>query len=232
MSAGEPATDGATVREKSICATLFILSLLTTTLQQSLSDVSRAFPDLDLLASVTKALGSPHFVWLGLRYSGPLMAILLFHEAGHYLWARKHKVRTSLPFFIPLPLIGFGTMGAVIKMRERITKRTALLDIGVSGPLAGLVIGIPILLMGLHLSPITVPKAPYWQEGNSLLYWAAKWLVKGHIPAGMDVDLHPMAFAGWIGLLITSINLIPVGQLDGGHVAYALFGERYARFSR
>jgi membrane-associated protease RseP (regulator of RpoE activity) len=143
-------------------------------------------------------------------------------------------VEASLPYFLPLPYLSpFGTLGAVIAMRGRIRSRNALLDIGASGPLAGLVVAIPVLMYGLSLSSVgPLGSEHYQQEGQSLLYLALKRIVLGPIPDGMDVNLHPTAFAGWGGLLITMLNLLPWGQLDGGHVAYALFGHRQHRYAR
>jgi membrane-associated protease RseP (regulator of RpoE activity) len=170
----------------------------------------------------------------GWTFAVPLLAILLFHEFGHYIAARIHRVDASLPYFIPLPILSpFGTMGAVIQMRGRIRSRNALLDIGAAGPLAGLVVAIPVLALGLSLSEVSpTPEGPYWQEGQSLLYLAMKRLILGPIPEGYDVMLHPTAFAGFAGLLVTMMNLVPWGQLDGGHVAYALLGRRQNRYAR
>jgi membrane-associated protease RseP (regulator of RpoE activity) len=166
----------------------------------------------------------------GWRFAIPLLAILVTHELGHYLLARHHRVPASLPMFVPFPSI-LGTMGAVISMRP-IGSRNALVDIGAAGPLAGLVLAIPITAVGLALSPIE-PLAPGGLlEGDSLLYLLLKRLVCGPIPAGYDVQLHAFAFAGWTGLFMTMLNLLPVGQLDGGHVTYALFGRRADRWSR
>jgi membrane-associated protease RseP (regulator of RpoE activity) len=167
-------------------------------------------------------------VLAGAPYALSLLAILLAHEFGHYFAARHHRVPASLPYFIPLPL-GFGTLGAVIAMRDRIRSRNALLDIGASGPLAGMLVAIPVLIIGLSHSPVSVSVPPYEQEGQSLFYLALKRLVLGPIPAGYDVKLNLMAEAGWVGLFLTMINLLPFGQLDGGHVAYALLGERQNR---
>jgi len=168
----------------------------------------------------------------GWQFALPLMAILLAHEFGHYFAARYHRVPASLPYFIPLPVIGLlGTLGAVIAMPGRIRSRNALLDIGASGPLAGLVVALPVLFWGVAASPVAPPEHPYSQEGQSLIYLAVKWLVHGPIPGDHDVLLHPTAFAGWAGLLLTMINLVPFGQLDGGHIAYALFGEKQNRFA-
>jgi membrane-associated protease RseP (regulator of RpoE activity) len=172
----------------------------------------------------------------GVQFAGTLMTILLCHEMGHYLVARRHRLDVSLPYFIPLPpFVSLGTMGAVIRMRRPISDRNQLLDVGAAGPLAGLVAAIPLLVVGLSLSPLshTVPEGGV-TEGNSLAYIALKFLVHGrYLPAadGTDVQLHPMAFAAWVGLLITMINLIPIGQLDGGHIASAWLGPRHERLS-
>jgi membrane-associated protease RseP (regulator of RpoE activity) len=170
----------------------------------------------------------------GLSFSVPLMAILLCHEMGHYIAARIHRVPASLPYFVPLPpQIGlFGTMGAII-LQSRTSDRRKLIDIGAAGPLAGLVVAIPVLAYGLHLSTVG-PIEGGWQEGNSLLYAVLKRLMCGRwLPnGGVDVNLHPIAFAGWAGLFVTMLNLIPISQLDGGHVAIAFFGNAYGRTSQ
>jgi membrane-associated protease RseP (regulator of RpoE activity) len=170
----------------------------------------------------------------GWTFAVPLLAILLTHEFGHYFAARYHKVDASLPFFLPVPLFSpFGTMGAVISMRGRIKSRNALLDIGASGPLAGLVVAIPVLIIGLLRSKVhAIGTGEYFQEGQSLLYVALKRVILGPIPAGHDVFLDPVAMAGWSGLFVTALNLIPVGQLDGGHIAYALFDTRQNRYAK
>jgi membrane-associated protease RseP (regulator of RpoE activity) len=174
-------------------------------------------------------------------FAATLMTILLCHEMGHYVTARRHGIDVSLPYFIPVPFIGgIGTMGAVIKMRSPISRRDALADVGASGPLVGLAVAIPLLVLGLIASPVAVTPAdqPAVVEGNSILYALLKYAVKGmflpHGGAGepmIDVQLGPMAMAAWVGLLVTFINLIPIGQLDGGHVAVAYFGNRYERFA-
>jgi membrane-associated protease RseP (regulator of RpoE activity) len=170
----------------------------------------------------------------GLSYSVPLMMILLAHELGHYVVARLHGVDASLPYFIPLPpSFGLGTMGAVIGMRNVTSDRKKLIDIGAAGPLAGLIVAVPVILYGLAHSSVGPLVSGGMQEGNSILYALLKrgskgvWLPDGH----HDVFLHPTAWAGWAGLLVTMINLIPVGQLDGGHIATAYFGNRYNRFA-
>lgn len=172
----------------------------------------------------------------GAQFAGTLMTILVCHEMGHYLVARRHRLDVSLPYFIPLPpFVSLGTMGAVIRMRRPISDRNQLIDVGAAGPLAGLVAAIPLLLVGLSLSPLSqASQEGAVIEGNSLAYLALKFLVHGlYLPAadGTDVQLHPMAFAAWLGLLITMINLIPIGQLDGGHIASAWLGRRHERLS-
>lgn len=163
-----------------------------------------------------------------------LLAILLVHELGHYIAARLHRVPASPPYFLPLPFLGlFGTLGAVITMNDRIRSRKALLDIGAAGPLAGMVVAIPVLYWGLTLSEV-VPRATsnVMQEGQSILYWLLKRAVFGPLGPDQDVQLHPMALAGWGGFMLTMLNLLPWGQLDGGHIAFALFGEQQHRFAR
>jgi membrane-associated protease RseP (regulator of RpoE activity) len=173
-----------------------------------------------------------HLHW-GIPFAATLLGILLAHELSHYFVARRYGSPVSLPFFIPMPASLMGTMGAVIVQRAPMRNRKALFDIGVAGPLGGLIVAIPLLVLGLALSSVGPPPPDIdvaLQEGNSLLYAAIKYLVFGKmLPSnGEDVWLHSVAFAAWAGLLVTMINLIPVGQLDGGHVSYALLG-RHAR---
>jgi membrane-associated protease RseP (regulator of RpoE activity) len=170
----------------------------------------------------------------GYTFALPLMAILLAHELGHYFAARIHGVDTSPPYFIPMPYALIGTFGAVIRMRGAIRLRNALFDIGAAGPLAGLVVALPVLIYGLATSDVKEldPTQAYLVEGRSLLYLGLLYGLKGPIPEGSDIILSPTALAGWAGLLVTMINLVPVGQLDGGHVAYALFGSVQDRYSR
>lgn len=168
----------------------------------------------------------------GWVFAVPFLAIMLSHELGHYVAARRHGVDASPPYFIPMPVF-LGTMGAIISMKGRIRSRNALLDVGAAGPLAGLVVALPVLAYGLATSPVEpLPEGqPLLVEGRSLLYLAFLRWAHGEIPPGHDVMLSPTALAGWAGLLVTMINLLPVGQLDGGHVAYALLGERQNRWS-
>lgn len=167
----------------------------------------------------------------GLYYMVSIMAILLSHEMGHYIMARRNRVNASLPYFIPMPFLLFGTLGAVILMKGRIRSRNALMEVGAMGPLAGMAVALPVLIVGLSLSEVGPIPEQALMEGQSLLYIALKKVVVGDIPAGQDVMLHPMAWAGWIGLLVTMLNLLPIGQLDGGHVFYALFGDAHRKVS-
>lgn len=167
-------------------------------------------------------------LWLGWPFSFGVLLILTAHEFGHYFAARHHRVPVTLPYFIPMPISLFGTFGAFIRLQGPMNNRRALFDIGAAGPLAGLVFAVPILLYGLATSDIgPIPPNSNF-EGNSLLYLLAKLAVFGQIlpGGGIDVFMNQAALAGWVGLFVTGLNLLPVGQLDGGHVAYALFGKR------
>jgi membrane-associated protease RseP (regulator of RpoE activity) len=164
----------------------------------------------------------------GTWYSGTILLILGAHELGHYLACRYYQVDASLPFFIPAPLVLTGTLGAFIRIREPIPTKRMLFDIGVAGPIAGFVFAVPALLVGLSLSHVARLPADFsgLSLGEPLLFKAASRLLWGAIPEGYSLNMHPMAFAAWFGLLATSLNLFPIGQLDGGHIAYAVFGPR------
>lgn len=164
----------------------------------------------------------------GLWYSLTILAILGCHEMGHYIACRVYRVDASLPYFLPAPLPLTGTLGAFIRIRSRIPSKVALFDIGIAGPIAGFVVAVPALFIGLYLSRIAVVPDDFqgaWL-GEPLLFRAASTLIFGNVPDGQSVNLHPMAFAAWFGLLATALNLFPIGQLDGGHIAYAVLGRR------
>jgi Zn-dependent protease len=220
-------------------AALFAATLLTTTLAGAFSAFSYYHHDFDT-SNVTElqyiqqvfSLGT---LWLGfLTFALPLMAILTIHEMGHYVMTKRHGMDASLPFFIPVPpFIGLniGTFGAFIGMREPMPNRKALFDIGAAGPIAGFFVAVPVLLIGLALMaahPVLVSAHETGSVtiGTPILYdlLAAPF----HLPE--NALTHPTAFAGWVGLFVTAINLLPAGQLDGGHIASAMFGER-ARFA-
>ena len=178
-------------------------------------------------------LSSPRDLLLGFTFSVPLLTILGVHELGHYTAARRHDVEVTPPYFIPAPSF-IGTFGAFIRIKSAVPHRNALMDIGAAGPIAGALVAMPVLFVGLSMSAVreTAGISSGIPLGESLLFRAATYLVIGPVPDGYDVVLHPVAFAGWIGLLVTALNLLPSGQLDGGHIAYALFGSRYASVSR
>jgi membrane-associated protease RseP (regulator of RpoE activity) len=205
---------------------LFFLTILTTTT----AGAYMAGEDLSVLHPIAAVVS----MRAGLSFSMPLMAILLAHEMGHYLTARYHGVPTSLPYFIPAPPIFItGTLGAFIRIKAMPRTRRVMFDIGAAGPWAGVVVAIPAVMVGLWLSNISpIDKSLGGLElGNSLLFLGLSRLVLGVDPAAVTVTLHPLAFAGWFGLFVTSINLLPVGQLDGGHVTYALFPRLHRTIS-
>jgi membrane-associated protease RseP (regulator of RpoE activity) len=174
----------------------------------------------------TSGLGGIDCFVYGLRYAVPVMTILVCHEMGHFIQAHRYGVYASLPYFIPMPFSPLGTLGAVIAMEPRMGRRKALFDIGITGPLAGLVPTFIFLIVGLHYSTFAEPSHGDFAVGAPPLFsFLADWIV-GQLPAGRVLRIDPMAFAGWVGLLITSLNLIPIGQLDGGHVLYALLRQK------
>ncbi len=191
----------------------------------------KPLPDDKPLINVALFILTVASTWLmlGPWYSIAIMFFLTAHEMGHYLMCRKYGVRATLPFFIPFPFLNpFGTMGAFIQIKEHIPSKKALFDIGAAGPLAGFVVTLPLIYFGIARSEI-VPVSQAGQEGfylgESLLFQFISYLSIGHVPTGYDVSLHPLAYAGWVGLFVTALNLIPVGQLDGGHIFYSLFGR-------
>lgn len=169
----------------------------------------------------------PGALWSGIPFAGTLLFILVTHELGHFILSKIHRVPASLPLFVPGPPHFIGTFGAIIRLRGPILHRRALFDIGVAGPLAGFVVAVAALVVGLNLSTVVERSTTFGlQLGEPLLLQFTSWLILGALPPDADVVLHPVAFAAWFGLFVTSLNLIPIGQLDGGHVAYALWGGR------
>lgn len=164
----------------------------------------------------------------GLWYSLSILAILGAHEMGHYVACRYYGVDASLPYFLPAPLPLTGTLGAFIRIRQPIATKRELFDIGIAGPIAGFVVAVPVLVVGMMLSDVVrvPPDFQGMELGEPLLFKLASWLTWGSQPDGYSVNMHPMAFAAWFGLLATALNLFPIGQLDGGHISYAVLGRR------
>jgi membrane-associated protease RseP (regulator of RpoE activity) len=166
--------------------------------------------------------------WMGgLWYSLTILAILGCHEMGHYLACVYYRVDATLPHFLPAPVLT-GTLGAFIRIRQRIPHKQALFDIGIAGPIAGFVVALPALFIGVAMSRVVQLPDEFvgFELGEPLLFQFAAWMLWGSVPEGSSLNLHPMAFAAWFGLLATALNLFPVGQLDGGHIAYAVLGRR------
>lgn len=179
--------------------------------------------------------GSTYFVD-GLAYSLSLLAILGAHEFGHYLACRYYRVDASLPYFLPMPFVLTGTLGAFIRIRQPIFYKRELFDIGIAGPIAGFLVAVPVLFIGVYLSevrPITeLGQTASLELGEPLLFKLASWLTFGPIGDGEILVAHSMAFAAWFGLLATALNLFPFGQLDGGHISYAALGRRSSLISK
>jgi len=179
----------------------------------------------------------PWQVYRGTPFAISILAILASHEMGHYFVSRRHRLNVSLPYFLPglpFPPPLPGTFGALIRIRSPILDKRALLDVGCSGPLSGLLVVVPVLVVGLKLSTVaTLPPGTGMEItlGEPLLFKLVCWLTLGPLGPEEHVLIHPVAFAGWLGLLITALNLLPVGQLDGGHVVYALFPNWHRRIS-
>ncbi len=178
-------------------------------------------------------IAEPWRIIEGLPFALSLMIILLGHELSHYFASKRHHTKATLPYFIPAPSL-IGTFGAFIKMKSPIITRKALIDIGASGPIAGFILSVAASAIGLRLStviPVSDTRGTLGL-GDSILFSLLSRLMLGVTPDGHDILLHPIAFSGWIGLFVTSLNLIPVGQLDGGHIAYAFLGTRHLIVSR
>jgi membrane-associated protease RseP (regulator of RpoE activity) len=213
-------------------AGLFVLTLATTTLLAGWIHYA------GFLDAQGRLAPEDVFTWPilagGLWYSLPLLAILGAHEFGHYWYCRRHDVDASLPYFLPAPLPLTGTFGAVIRIRQAFPTTRALFDIGVAGPIAGFIVLLPFLYWGTAMSAVVRPP-----EDIELIYFGEPLLFRlvaawqfGPLPDGFDIVLHPMGFAAWFGMLATALNLLPFGQLDGGHIAYAAFGRWASTLSK
>jgi membrane-associated protease RseP (regulator of RpoE activity) len=208
---------------------LFLATVVTTIIAGALIATGVFFPDNLIILYL-----NPGLIYKGIAFSFTLIIILFSHEMGHYLISRLHRLDVSLPYFIPAPPpFIIGTFGAFIRIRSPIQDKRALLDVGCSGPLIGVLAAIPVLVVGLKLS--TIKQIPGGGLGlilgEPLLFQIVSHLTLGPLGPDTHIIMHPVAFAGWIGLLVTALNLFPVGQLDGGHVAYALFPEHHRRIS-
>ena len=175
-------------------------------------------------------ISEPQRIVEGVPFSLSLMAILLTHELSHYFASKLNHTEATLPYFIPAPSI-FGTFGAFIKMKSPITTRKALIEIGASGPIGGFLVALVVTIYGLSLSRVVdlSSKQVGLVLGDSIIFSILSRIIVGVPPEGKDVLLHPVAFAGWIGFFVTAMNLLPIGQLDGGHISFALFGHRRHR---
>ncbi len=201
---------------------LFVVTCFTTLVSGAFLFASPTFTPLGNSGLIAALL-------TGAPFAFTLLSILGVHEFGHYFTARYYKAVVSLPYFIPAPpIVLFGTLGAIIRLRSPARDRNSLFDIAAAGPLAGLAIAIPALYVGLQWSVLgKIPSGDVMQFGDPLLLKLLVHLKFGAIPAGMDVFLHPVAVAGWAGFFVTALNLFPLGQLDGGRIAYALFGRHH-----
>jgi membrane-associated protease RseP (regulator of RpoE activity) len=204
--------------------------LLATFMTTTLAGAKLVKPDL-----IWQSFTDLQVLWIGLPYAIAIILILGTHELGHYLAARYYKIKATLPYFIPMPPpFSFGTFGAFIQMRSPVPHRTALFDVGIAGPLAGFVVTVPLLLWGLMHSSLTgLPDQPNGLDINAfnpnisiLFALVSKAVFQADLTMAQAIDLHPVAIAGWLGLIVTALNLMPVGQLDGGHIVHAMFGHR------
>lgn len=208
---------------------LFILTCLSTFIvggyHQPFVPTPRGF--MELYAAIQQISWST-FLTDGFSYAGPVMLILLSHEMGHYLQSKRYHIPATRPLFIPMPISPFGTMGAVILQRGGVANRKQMFDIAVSGPLAGLVFAIPFAYWGVLNSQVVtvVNHAGSYSYGDPLILQWMVSLVHGPLAKNQDVLLNPMLFAGWVGIFITALNLLPIGQLDGGHILYTMIGKK------
>jgi membrane-associated protease RseP (regulator of RpoE activity) len=185
--------------------------------------------DVDGRSFILNIFSQPSFYLNGLWYSLTVLGILGCHEMGHYVACLRYGVDATRPYFLPAPLPLTGTLGAFIRIRSRIPSKVALFDIGIAGPIAGFVVAVPALFIGLALSDVVrLPEdqSQLMSLGEPLLFRFASWLVFGTVDDGYSINMHPMAFAAWFGLLATALNLFPIAQLDGGHISYAVLGHR------
>jgi len=218
---------------------LFVLTIFSTLLVGISLSISFKYPEVlaqnsPSVLDLVEKLRDPQVISLSIIYMVVLLGILLGHEMGHFLTCRYYKINATLPYFIPAPTL-IGTFGAFIKIKSPITRKQQLFDIGVAGPLTGFILSVPALVYGLSLSkavpPIVRDEAVY-VFGEPLILKIFGAMIFKDIPPDYGVFLHPVAFAGWVGILVTALNLFPFGQLDGGHISYALLGKKSRNLTR
>lgn len=227
-----PKRPGSLVQAVLFAAT--VVSVFFVGLTWSVSFLHAGAPGGDPFANLgASAFREPAALALAAAYTVVLLAILLAHEMGHYLTCRRYGLTATLPYFIPAPTL-IGTMGAFIRIRSSITRKAWLFDVGANGPLAGYVLAVPALAAGVALSRIvpSLSGPDVIVFGEPLLLRLFRAVFLGPVPDGFDIALHPIGFAGWVGVLVTAFNLFPVGQLDGGHIAYAVFGPGTRRIAK
>jgi membrane-associated protease RseP (regulator of RpoE activity) len=212
---------------------LFALTCLSTLAMGNILMAGYTNSVNDLPSLIRLVLQTPSTLLNGLPFSLAIMTILLGHEMGHYLTCRYYGIDASLPYFIPVPTLPVGTMGAFIRIKSPIHHRAALLEVGIAGPIVGFVLAIPVLIIALakssYIAPL--PAGSGFGLGEPLIFKAMAMLMGKTPPPGMEINLHPIGIAAWFGFFATALNLLPVGQLDGGHVSYALFGPGHRRIS-
>jgi len=191
---------------------LFLLTVITTLLAGAYMNQADPF-------------SNPLLIFKGASFAIPLLLILTFHEFGHYIESKINGIKVSLPYFIPGPTL-FGTFGAVIRSKSPFRTRRDLLDVGAAGPIAGFVVAVIVIIIGLsHSQIVEEVSGEGLILGESLIFKFLSWMVLKEVPDGYGVLLSPTAFAGWAGILVTMLNLLPIGQLDGGHIMYAILGK-------
>jgi len=222
-------------KEKPVWINIFLLVAVIITTIVTGSILHIGYLDIWSMSNPMEILNPNNLFYGAVFFALPLMSILIIHEMGHYFISKKHGVATSLPFFLPIPPIlpsfNIGTFGALISSRDPMPNKKALFDIGMAGPLAGFIIAIPVTVIGIYTAKI-VPIIPFDELPSGEAIFGSSFLIELlslgllDIPKGFTIDMNPILFAGWVGLLITSINLLPAGQLDGGHIFRAVLGEK------
>lgn len=228
-----------------LAVALFLLSFFTCVtlgggfLLASRTDVVTDLAPALLPETIARVWGDPALLRWGLSFAIPVLLILLAHELGHFVLCRRHRLRSTPPYFLPAP-IGLGTFGAFIRIRTPIRDKRVLFDVGVAGPIAGFVLLVPFLIYGVaHSEPSAIQAVPeesaslfLYLPGKSLLFAFLSWIFHGSMPSGTILNPHPFALAAWVGCFATMLNLLPLAQLDGGHLLYAFLGKRHLLLAR